>query len=125
MHTTPIAVPCSLASSLQQAARIESKHLSLYIDQLIARYTPALSRWSVGTAIKYPRVLSVKNGTGRRSLPSEWQQMRLLRSTANRLRKLGYMLAACTGAEQSRLSICRTLQWLSVVDSAARNSEVI
>lgn len=113
--TTPIALPIGLADSLKTSSHLEGVPTALYIDLLLGRYSPRLKPQTPAT------VLGVARGTGRRSIPCEWVQLRIPRGTAARLRRLGAALAHAPGA---RLSIVRTLYWLLAADAAANSREV-
>lgn len=123
--TTPVSIPVHTSQALQRLPHAEACGISFALDQLLAQLAQHTSS-AVGVASKLSaaqldRLLRLQQtaGTGRRSQPAGWVQVRIARGTALRLRRLGAELALRSERRIARWSIQLVIRYLLAASRAA------
>lgn len=123
--STPVSIPAHCAQSLQRLPHADACGVSFALDQLLARLAQHTSS-AAGVASKLSaaqldRLLRLQQtaGTGRRSQPDAWVQVRIARGTALRLRRMGAELALRSERRIARWSIQLVIRYLLAAARAA------
>lgn len=120
--TTPVSIPAHCALSLQRLPHADACGVSFALDQLLQQqHSNGNGPARALNAAQLDRLLRLSQapGTGRRSQPGAWVQVRIARGTALRLRRLGAELALRSEHRIARWSIQLVIRYLLASNRAA------